>query len=183
MQTEYHAGQGVVYRWEENGGYIVTAGHVLEGLQEAEHCTVIFADGKEVSAEMIYQSGTADVAFLRVDAVLTEEEQYGTVTQAAMDKGHFDALKEGDALYFISIEKEPFSRIEGTLVSPWIYLEDFSLNMMLVKIDCSPGMSGCGIYDENGYFMGILCGVDEEGEAAVLPLSVIESEWILAGEL
>ena len=39
-----------------------------------------------------------------------------------------------------------------------------------------PGMSGGGAFTEDGVFLGILCGADEEGKVAVVPYSIIESE-------
>lgn len=37
-------------------------------------------------------------------------------------------------------------------------------------------MSGGGAFTEDGVFLGILCGADEEGKVAVVPYSIIESE-------
>ena len=39
-------------------------------------------------------------------------------------------------------------------------------------------MSGGGLFDLQGHFLGILCGTDEEGEVAVVPLSILEAEVI-----
>ena len=35
------------------------------------------------------------------------------------------------------------------------------------------GMSGGGVFDSNGHFIGILSGMDDQGHLAILPLSVI----------
>ena len=40
----------------------------------------------------------------------------------------------------------------------------------------APGMSGGGAFTEDGVFVGILCGGDEEGKVAVVPYSMIETE-------
>ena len=40
----------------------------------------------------------------------------------------------------------------------------------------TPGMSGGGAFTEDGVFVGILCGGDEEGKVAVVPYSMIETE-------
>lgn len=170
VHTEFFSGKGVVYAWGEGAGFIVTAGHIMDGLSSQTPCTVVFANGEERIAELFYRSDTADVAFLKVEG--------DEVPVVKTNKNSFDTLAEGDALYCLDSDYD--MGVEGTLISPWIYLEDFGLNMMLTKLECGMGMSGCGIYDENGYFVGILCGVSHEGEAAILPLSVIESQWIMA---
>ena len=62
------------------------------------------------------------------------------------------------------------------VVEPWIYVEDFTQYMLLLQGLPEPGMSGGGAFTEDGVFLGILCGADEEGKVAVVPYSIIESE-------
>lgn len=173
-----YAGCGVIYSCTEDGCYIVTAGHIVAGMQLGEDCQVTFHDGAESAAKLSYLSDVADVAFLKVESVQQSEElQEFSGKPADIDKSRFDALKEGDEIYLCSGGENHTEKIKGNVISPWIYLEDFSLNMLLAKVEAKSGMSGCGVYDKKGYFVGILCGTSAEGEAAVLPLSVIESEW------
>ncbi len=175
VEAGQYTGQGIVYEWQENRGYILTAGHILSGLLEGESCEVVFSDGTKVQAVIIYQSETADAAFLYAENAETKE-----IKPVKTDRERFDALKEGDFLYTLYQKDGKVKRTEGVLLYPWVYLEDFSLNMMLADMDCIMGMSGSGVYDEKGNFAGIVCGVSSDGEAAVLPLSVIESEWSMA---
>lgn len=176
VRTPYLSGQGVVYEKMEKGICILTTGHVLSGLENGASCTVGFADGSTAQASVLYRSDTADVAFLYVE----KEDVPKGVRKVKTDKKTFDALAEGDVLCAEDLNGTQTEQIQGNVVSPWIWLEDFALNMMLAKIPCRNGMSGCGIYDAKGNFVGILCGSSAEGEVAVLPLSVIESEWIMA---
>ena len=62
------------------------------------------------------------------------------------------------------------------VVDPWIYVEDFDQYMLLLQGLIAPGMSGGGAFTEDGVFVGILCGGDEEGKVAVVPYSMIETE-------
>ena len=99
------------------------------------------------------------------------------------DRAAFDATSEGDPVQARYLERSGGDLREvvqqGTLTYTWVYLEDFGLNMMVAELPAKSGMSGCGIFSAQGDFLGILCGVSAEGEAAILPLSVIESEWLL----
>lgn len=169
-----YAGQGVVYRQQGDRLYIVTAGHVLDGLTDGEGCRIAFGSGKEQDAKVLYRSETADVAFLEVqiDGGAKETEPI------PVSREHFDSLADGDRLWAVSVSSGYVERVEGELLYFWVYLEDFALDMMLAKMDCRAGMSGCAIVEENGYFVGILCGVSETKEAAALPYSIIESEWL-----
>ena len=176
VKTPYFTGRGVVYGRDGKGGYLVTAGHVLSGLACGDLCTVVFSDGSETEAEVFYLSETADAAFLKVE----EKNMPETAAPVKTDRKRFDGLREGDVLHTLS--GDGTERIEGVVVSTWIYVEDFSLDMMLLKMNVTGGMSGSAVVDADGYFAGIICGVSREGEAAVLPFSVIESEWMQAKE-
>lgn len=55
-------------------------------------------------------------------------------------------------------------------------MEDFDQYMLLLQGLIAPGMSGGGAFTEDGVFVGILCGGDEEGKVAVVPYSMIETE-------
>lgn len=178
VQGNFYAGCGVIYNVTPDGCYIVSAGHIFAGMQVGEECKVTFHDGTESVAQVSYLSDVADVAFLKVEAEQAAEGTQELPWEAAdIDKSRFDALKEGDEIFVCAGGANHMEKVEGSVVSPWIYLEDFALNMLLAKLEVASGMSGCGVYDEKGYFVGILCGTSAEGEAAVLPLSIIESEW------
>lgn len=97
------------------------------------------------------------------------------------DKQRSDSLTTGDMLTIIASVSEPGGEEENCiLLNNWIYIEDFDQYMMLAALQeetdkgALPGMSGAGVFDEEGYFAGILCGVDDTGTLAVLPYSLIE---------
>lgn len=187
VATDLHRGQGVVFAFSsapdgaEGAWFLITAGHVADGMQEGEQAQIGMADGRTGEAQLLYRSETADMAIL----YMRENQVQGSLDCAERNREAFDAAAEGDAVYARYVtRKEGVPRedcMEGTLLDTWVYLEDFALDMMLAKLPARSGMSGCGIFDGQGNFMGILCGVSAEGEAAVLPLSVIESEWLLQG--
>lgn len=154
VKTPYFSGQGVVYEKTDVGTFILTAGHVTEGMKAGDVCKVLFFGGQEAEAELYYVSETADAAFLYV----TDEKVPDGIVAVQKDRQKFDALAEGDALYAVDFDGTRIEKTEGTLLSPWIYLEDFSLDMMLVRLSCQNGMSGCGIVDRKGSLVGILCG-------------------------
>lgn len=168
-----YTGQGVVYRQQGDRLYIVTAGHVLDALADGDGCRIAFDGKEEWEAKVLYRSETADVAFLEVHMNSGETRMQAV----SVSREHFDSLADGDRLWAVSAAGGSVVRMEGELLYFWVYLEDFSLDMMLAKMDCRAGMSGCAIVEENGYFVGILCGVSETKEAAILPYSIIESEW------
>ena len=131
------------------------------------------------AARLVYRSETADLAILSV----RQEAAGENLNCVKRDRAAFDAASEGDSVQARYLERSGGDLREavqqGTLTYTWVYLEDFGLNMMVAELPAKSGMSGCGIFSAQGNFLGILCGVSAEGEAAILPLSVIESEWLL----
>lgn len=169
-------GSGVI--WKVNGErlVIVTAAHVLA--ENAEQVQITFADGYQVvSSEYVIES-SADVAFVNVALEDIPQEHLCGYYVANVDKSKYDEMASGDIVIAMGSVSEPGGEAyEGTLTETWIWVEDFQQYMMIAKLIADAGMSGGGVFDEEGYFLGILCGVNEENEAAILPIVIIESVY------
>lgn len=179
IETPYLSGQGVLYSYKGENAYILTAGHMMLGMNIGTECDVTFGvSGDTKKATLLYLSENADIAILQA-----AKDDFKRAKQAAFEVSRYDALKEGDTVRFLCYEEGmDVEATEGTVTDIWIYLDDFGINMMLVEAETHSGMSGCGVYDAEGYLVGILCGSSEDGtEAAILPLSIIRSEIMQAG--
>ena len=126
---------------------------------------------KPDTTEVAQETDTTAVA-QEAGAMAEIQKKYATV--AIQDNNALSSPVSGDPAILISsvngVAKEAY---EGIILEPWIYVEDFQCDMLLMKLDAEPGMSGGGVFTEQGYFLGILCGIDEDGEAAVLPAQMI----------
>lgn len=162
---------------EKEGGVANEGDRVAENGDTAGNDNI--TESGTVAARLVYRSETADLAILSV----RQEEAGGNLNCVKRDRAAFDAASEGDSVQARYLERSGGDLREvvqqGSLTYTWVYLEDFGLNMMVAELPAKSGMSGCGIFSAQGDFLGILCGVSAEGEAAILPLSVIESEWLL----
>ena len=179
IETPYLSGQGVLYSYKGENAYILTAGHMMLGMNIGAECNVTSGvSGDTKTATLLYLSENADIAILQA-----AKDDFKRAKQAAFEVSRYDALKEGDTVRFLCYEEGmDVEATEGTVTDIWIYLDDFGINMMLVEAETHSGMSGCGVYDAEGYLVGILCGSSEDGtEAAILPLSIIRSEIMQAG--
>ena len=106
---------------------------------------------------------------VQADGALSEAVQWSTVEVNAAEANAVQAeVPSGDYVRWCV----------GELLYPWIYIEDFAQYMMLIKGECLPGMSGGGVFDGEGYLVGVLCGVNEAGETAAVPLNVIMAEYM-----
>ncbi len=173
-------GSGIIYKMNEEAVVIVTAAHVIE---DAENVQVQFVDGTTVTCSNHMVSSNADVGFLILETNSLPKgclEQYKYVST---DKESFDKLQTGDGIIVMgSIDAVAANAYEGEILEPWIYVEDFQQYMMIGKTHALSGMSGGGIFDQNGHFIGILCGGNEENHIAILPLSIIVTEYDLLVE-
>ncbi len=172
------SGSGVIYGICDDKLVVITAGHILEQTKGAVWLT--FFDGFLVESTEYIVSGNADLAFVKVDIERIPEENLRQYYCVNIDKESFDALKTGDGIIAMGSKSEAAGdAYEGSLLEPWIYVEDFAQYMMLAGVEAYPGMSGGGLFDMQGHFLGILCGMDEDGEtAAAVPLNVLEAEIV-----
>lgn len=191
-------GSGVIFHMDQKGMVILTAAHVLEDVKIGEGGLVAtgtelleieLADGTVLSDKnndkskdeggswSVILSQTSDLGIITVPVEQITKEVFANCRYVPTDKEAFDALKVGDMILVMGSAKEVAGNAyEGTLTEPWIYLEDYEQYMMLGHTYAQPGMSGGGVFDRHGRFIGILSGADAKGDLAVVPLSIILSE-------
>lgn len=171
------SGSGVIYGETEGGLVMLTAAHVMA--DAAAGASVTFYDGYEISSWVFWIFPDVDCAFLVIPYEELPQDWTDRYLTAEKDRSAFDTLKKEDGLFLADPENEnEFGYRFALLVENWIYVQDFGQYMMLLSGDVDAGMSGCGVFDESGCFLGILCGENEEGELAVMPYSVVEAKFI-----
>lgn len=172
------SGSGILYEQRGDNLVIVTAAHVLQAADDKVE--IIWADGYVAESNSYTLSQTSDVAFINVSTEAIAKEQLLQYAPVSVDKQRFDNLVEGEEMTLRGIpDSGRIEAVNGTLIYPWIFAEDFNQYMMVISGEILPGMSGGGAFDSAGNFVGILCGVSEEREIAAVPLSIILSEYAL----
>ena len=175
IQGPIYLGSGIVWAAYEEALVIATAAHVT---QDNSPMTVQFGQGDPVEARLIYAAEQVDVAFLEVS--LQELEAQGIAWQVAwQNRETCEQLKTGEPLWIMgSIEEAADRAYGGSVVDPWIYIEDFDNYMLLGHAYAIPGVSGGGVFTQEGILVGILCGGNETDQVAVLPWSVMEANRV-----
>lgn len=167
-----YMGSGVICSAEEDFLVIVTAAHVLA--DAAEGVQVIFVDDWMTDTAEYSISGQADLAVVRVPLKEIPEERLDKYLTANMDMSGYDKLQANDGCIVMGcksgVAEEAY---EGVVLEPWIYMEDYGQHMIWVSAPGKPGMSGGGLFDRKGYFLGILSGRNEDDEWAVVPLALV----------
>lgn len=192
IQTRNMSGSGVIYKMEPDELIILTAAHLLTDFRQV--CLVTFIDGLTVSCNEAFVIQETDVAFLAVpyetpngnDEKDTLADHLHMYQSVRIEKEISDNLIPGDKVKAIgSIAGVAKEKTEGTVAHTFIFTRDFNQHMMIANMDVSPGMSGAGLFDEQGFFLGIIAGtgLEENGQrTAVIPLSIINAGEILLKE-
>lgn len=157
------AGSGVIM---SSDGYIITNNHVIDGASTIEVTT---DDGKTYPATLIGKDAQTDLAIIKVDAADLVPAQFGDST----------TLEVGDAAIAIG---NPLGSLGGTVTTGIISALDREITidgttMTLLQTDAAinPGNSGGGLFDANGYLIGIVnaktSSTGIEGLGFAIPIS------------
>ena len=177
VQTGTQLGSGILWEKREAEWIVVTAAHVVDGLQEAEVCLV--PEEKILPAKVMQVNGL-DLAFLTVSIASLNPsvaEQYRPMSVAEASPENKTAV--------IAAGYNPYGELcefPGTVIEDWIYVEDFDNYMLLCDCPAEAGMSGGAVVTEEGKLVGLVCGENAKGLLAVLPVGVIKSEYQLFQE-
>lgn len=138
------AGSGVIISAD---GYIVTNNHVIEN---ASSILVRTTDGTEYAATLLGTDPQTDIAVLHIDANNLPYAEFG----------NSDSLEVGDAVVAIG---NPLGELGGTVTTGIISALERQITvgneiMTLLQTDAAinPGNSGGGLFDSNGYLVGIV---------------------------
>lgn len=160
-------GSGVLYELDDQYLYIATAKHVLEGSTDLVYLR--FVNDQSVSSSQFWVSEELDLGFVKVPI----EEIQGFADELYLaDRGqeYFNDCKTGDSVSAIGAFSTAHAEAyEGKMEEPFIYVEQYDHYMMVANVFSAPGMSGGGLFDRKGHFLGILCGTSEDDRTAVIP--------------
>lgn len=202
IRTKGHFGSGSIFRMDEKEIIIVTNRHVLTYWDEDSYVT--FFNGAAASASLLGVSGETDVGFLRVSVEgFSYEEllsfhsvripgQAGRVSGGGKKGGRGAGPEEGTGFFMVDMASDQYhpGMEEGKVISPYILLEGFGKEMLYGTGNAVPGMSGSGVFDYYGNYLGMVTGGNLLGEIAAVPAqdilaaygclkdeSVFENDW------
>lgn len=186
IQIGEHYGSGSIYRMLEDEIIIVTNRHVLQ--YWSKDCFVTFFNGAVTTGTLIGVSDEADLGFISIPtSAFTYQELLSfknvrVPVKLPLDSWHkedTESISERDKIFFIDIASDWRSPvcIEGEVIAPFMFLEEFQMEMLYGKGNAVPGMSGSGVFDRYGNYVGMITGGTLQGEIAAVPVEVIEEEF------
>lgn len=137
------------------GGLFITAAHVVDGQEDSP--TLIFENGTETQGEILWADTTYDVAL--ISAPHLSDTYATTLPQQPYSTLFCDTPSVGDEIKMMGNPMNlnhisTWGRVAGAAqeVGPWG-------NVIPVDGTILPGMSGGGVFNEYGDFIGVNVGV------------------------
>ena len=170
IQDGNYYGNGSILSKEDHTLIIITTKHLLENNDQP---IVTFYNGETVSADILYVSETHDIGFIVVSTNNILEDTLASICCIQYNQRTYQKLKQDDTMqYGVLNEDNSFAMKKGTVGNPSWYVEEFNDYMIYNYCEAIPGMSGCGTFDQNGNYIGMLIG-GLYNESASLPMPVI----------
>ena len=181
-----HYGCGTIYDDDESSFTIVTAMHVLQDYYDgsSKDISVTF-EGQEICNATVLKDDTAnDVVFLSVERDEVDGEYDSVLSASASAYGSSEAdgssganvlMSPGQTIYFVDANTGDI--YAGSIASLSVYSEDLCMDIIYCYCAVTPGMSGTGLFDESGHYLGILLGGSDEAEAVCLDAASIDKMY------
>lgn len=177
IRGEDYRGSGSVFAMDKDEIIIVTNRHVIQYFDSDSR--VVFFNGAECCGRVLGFSESADIGFISVseDALLWDDKK--NLRAVGKRKAAYDELKENSCFFMINMADGPSDPViyKGAVVDKARYLADYGMEMLYGDGAAVPGMSGSGIFDYYGNYIGTLSGATDQYELAGVPLKTVLSEY------
>lgn len=181
IAVKQSAGMGIIWAITEDNVVIVSNRHVLTGDVEAQ---VTFADGERLTAEALGYSAQYDIAFFQIGIEQISQELLQEIAEVKrpLEIAWQERTQSGTAIIQVDSEDAIY---QGT-ISQIQYIPEFGTDMLVTSCYAKAGMSGGGVFDEEGWLLGMITGGEAAGsgqkEAWItysVPSPIIEQEYQL----
>lgn len=176
IESSSTIGRGSIFLIDNKHILVASNQHVLV---YANDPTILFFDGTSAPGIVVGISEQSDFAIVEVnieDVPSTLLKRLYCVTLYQEDV----IFPETRVYVFSLFEEIAFEKLIGMVKNHWEYHPEFHSFMGRAEGVATNGMSGAGVFNENGYYVGMLSGGKDE-EFVFLPIEIIEEEWKLLG--
>ena len=171
IYTNIGYGSGMVYCINDDEVIVATAAHVLEGFDE--NARIEFCDGSSYSGLLCDVDEIIDVGIVSVLKSNISEETIKSIKEVNITQDAFtnepsythQKSTEYCVMYDLFGENGIIKRVPGKVTSMSEYVYEYDRHMLCGQnADVTEGMSGCPIFTEDGYLLGMLQAGNHEGD-------------------
>lgn len=168
-------GSGCVLAIEEDRVVISTCGHVLLEERQGE---VTFYNGFTATGYVLAKSDYFDIGFLEIPLENISYELRESFRFLSLEEEAWGRLQNGERFYAVgSVEVPAGDFYEGILDDKEVYVPEFDCYMFAGSCPAKAGMSGGGVFDKDGYLIGIINGGAQSGLIVGLSLPVVLGQY------
>ena len=181
IEMGQYAGSGLIWRMEEEGMVIAANRHLL---CEAAYGTVTFVNGMALRAEILGYSQEYDLGFLWIERGELTWEMLRDCYEIRPMEDVTEEIEKQNIMQIASSQQAAADCYEG-VVKGKTFVPEFQTFMLETACFSKAGMSGGGVFDEQGYLLGMIAGGEVAKGASIreaeitysIPVEQIESEY------
>ena len=153
-------------------------------LCEAAYGRVTFVNGMALRAEILGYSQEYDLGFLWIERGELTWEMLRDCYEIRPMEDVTEEIEKQNIMQIASSQQAAQDRYEGVAIG-MTYVSEFQSEMLQTKCYAKAGMSGGGVFDEQGYLLGMIAGGEVAKEASIreaeitysIPAEQIEPEY------
>ncbi len=177
IRGEDYCGSGSIFIMDKDEIIIVTNRHVIQYFDSDSR--VVFFNGAQCCGRVLGFSESADIGFISVREDELDRDDKRELRAVGKREAAYDELKKNSCFFMIDMASDPADPViyKGAVVDKARYLADYGMEMLYGDGAAIPGMSGSGIFDYCGNYIGTLSGATDQYELAGVPLKTVLSEY------
>ena len=158
IQGNGYYGSGSVFEIKKDEIIVVTNRHVAEHFDEEGYVTFFYGS---------------------VDSDGLEKQEREQLREVGKRKNAYDNLNKNTCFFIVDIASDISNPeiCQGAVVEKEKFLPEYGTVMLYGDGGAVPGMSGSGIFDNCGNYIGTLSGATDRYEIAGVPLPTVLSEY------
>ena len=169
IHNDIKTGRGIIVNETDEYIDIVTAKHLVEGVNDESGLIVETSDKKEIPAELIYNFKNSDSAVIRIKKSDSDAFIPHPIISRYLSEEEYSAITPGTTVYYLyGIYDDDFSISEGIWSDGGVFIVDYKIIAGLFNGYVIPGMSGEGVYTQDGAWVGMIIAASEK-EGAIIP--------------
>ena len=174
IHNDIKTGRGIIVNETDEYIDIVTAKHLVE---DAATLSVETSDKKEIPAELVYEFKNFDSAVIRIQKTDSDAFIPHPIVAEYISEDEYNAITPGTLVYYLDgIYDSEHSVSEGIWSDGGAFIVDFKIIAGVFNGTVRPGMSGEGVFTEDGRWIGMIIAASDE-EGALLPAHEIMKNY------
>lgn len=181
IQMGEYYGCGNIFDITKEEIIVISNRHVLQ--YWTKDSFISFMDGRAAEGELLYLSEESDVGFLRIPVAQFAYEELVAMRSVRKSRSSYEELKEGEGFFVLDITEDRYhpEMYPGKILEKAYYIEAFDTHMIYTQSFAKKGMSGSGMFNHKGAYIGMVTAGTLQNELAGVPLPDILEAYRLAG--